>query len=192
MTKRMKESIVVFVLIAVVGYVFLNFYRENEKQKEFEASINKEIVNDEGEKMKYGSEVGDMVYDYKMTEISTEKEIKISDYRGKKIFLNFWASWCPPCKQEAPELQKFAENQDDAIILGVNVTDAEKHPGKERDFIKDYGLTFPNVYVQNEIFSEFFIGSFPTSFIINENGVIEEKIVGAVTEDFLKEKLMSK
>lgn len=188
MSKRMIQSIVIFILIGAVCFVALDYFKQNNKQKEFESKLEEEVVSKNGQSVKYGAEVGNLVYDYEMKDIVTGKQVKMSDYRGKKVFLNFWASWCPPCKEEAPVLQRFSEEQDDVIVLGVNVTTDEKITGDEKKFIERYGLTFTNVYTQDEMFNSFFIPSFPTSYIIDEDGIILEQLVGGVTDKFLENK----
>lgn len=188
MSKRMIQSIIIFAVIGTICFVAFDFFKQSNKQKEFEAQMNEEMTDAKGNPIKYGAEVGDLVYDYEMSEISNSKQVKMSDYRGKKVLLNFWASWCPPCKEEAPTLQKFAEERFDIVVLGVNVKSAEKVPGDEVKFLEKYGLTFSNVYAQEEMFKSFYIASFPTSFIIDEDGVITEKLVGGITEEFLNKK----
>lgn len=188
MSKRMIQSIVIFILIGAVCFVALDYFKQNNKQKEFESKLEEEVVSKNGQSVKYGAEVGNLVYDYEMKDIVTGKQVKMSDYRGKKVFLNFWASWCPPCKEEAPVLQRFSEEQDDVVVLGVNVTTDEKIPGDEKKFIEKYGLTFTNVYTQDEMFNSFFIPSFPTSYIIDEDGIILEQLIGGVTDKFLENK----
>lgn len=188
MSKRMIQSIVIFILIGAVCFVALDYFKQNNKQKEFESKLEEEVVSKNGKSVKYGAEVGNLVYDYEMKDIITGKQVKMSDYRGKKVFLNFWASWCPPCKEEAPVLQRFSEEQDDVVVLGVNVNTDEKIPGDEKKFIEKYGLTFTNVYTQDEMFNSFFIPSFPTSYIIDEDGIILEQLIGGVTDKFLENK----
>lgn len=188
MSKRMIQSIVIFILIGAVCFVALDYFKQNNKQKEFESKLEEEVVSKNGQSVKYGAEVGNLVYDYEMKDIITGKQVKMSDYRGKKVFLNFWASWCPPCKEEAPVLQRFSEEQDNVVVLGVNVTTDEKIPGDEKKFIEKYGLTFTNVYTQDEMFNSFFIPSFPTSYIIDEDGIILEQLIGGVTDKFLENK----
>lgn len=110
----------------------------------------------------------------------------MSDFRGKKVLLNFWASWCPPCKQEAPHLQEFHEGEDDVVILGINVQSAERNEGAEFDFVDNYGLTFDNFYAPDEMYHIFPIASFPTSILVNSDGIIEEGVIGAMSVDLLR------
>lgn len=141
--------------------------------------------NDGSPVLSYGANKGDAAYDFEMTDIQTGEIVKISDYRGQKIFLNFWAIWCPPCRVEAPHLQNFSVNQDEVVVLGVNVTVSESSPENVQEFIDEFGLTFKNLYGSEEMFALFFVESLPTSFFIDSNGIIQERVTGPVTEDVL-------
>ena len=136
-------------------------------------------------RLTYGAYPGEKVYDFELQEVGSEEIIKLSDFEGKKVFLNFWASWCPPCKVEAPHLQSFSESQDDVVVVGVNVTVSESNLENVQDFMDEYGFSFPNVYGVEEMFGLFYVESLPTSLFIDSNGIIQERVVGPVTEDIL-------
>lgn len=135
--------------------------------------------------MTYGANVGDTAYDYELTDIQTGELVKLSDYRGQKVFLNFWASWCPPCRVEAPHLEDFSNNQDEVVVLGVNVKVSESKEENIHDFIDEFGLTFTNAYGPEEMFGPFSVQSLPTSFFIDSKGIIRDRVTGPVTEDTL-------
>lgn len=114
-------------------------------------------------------------------------EHTLSDYKGKVVFLNFWATWCPPCRAEMPDIQalyeKYGENKEDVIILGV----AGPNVGNEQDstgiakFLSDNGYTYP--VAMDESFSSFMdyhVNAFPTTFMINKDGQIFGYVQGAV------------
>ena len=87
----------------------------------------------------------------------------LENYKGKVIFLNFWATWCPPCKKEMPDIEniykEYGENKKDVVILGVN---SEKE-NEVKKFLKDKGYTFPTVIDENsEVMRKYFIQAFPT------------------------------
>lgn len=167
---------------------------EKEETSDFSTSdeLDEEIVrdedseeNDKSPEVSYGANPGDTAYDFELTDIETGESVKLSDYRGQKVFLNFWASWCPPCRVEAPHLQDFSENQEEVVVLGVNVKVSETDEENVQDFIDEFGLTFQNAYGPDEMFGPFFVESLPTSFFIDSKGVIRERVTGPVTEDIL-------
>lgn len=164
---------------------------DTEEDADFSASDDLTIdeedskVENKSPHISYGANPGDTAYDYDLTDIDTGELVKLSDYRGQKVFLNFWASWCPPCRVEAPHLQSFSENQDEVVVLGVNVKVSESNEENIQGFIDEFGLTFQNVYGPEEMFGPFYVESLPTSFFIDSSGVIRERVTGPVTEDVL-------
>lgn len=108
----------------------------------------------------------------------------ISDYRGKVILLNFWATWCKPCLEEMPEIQAaYEEYKDkDFVVLGVNF--GEK-PKKAETLVNQMGLTFPILLDRKvEVASRHRVVSLPVSFFIDPNGIIKERVFGGtLTKD---------
>ena len=114
---------------------------------------------------------------------------KLSDYAGQTVVLNFWASWCPPCKAELPELKSFYEknSSDDVVFLAINLYSSERDPAGLSDFIIDEGLMFPVLYdVHGTVAADYGIESIPTTVIISSEGLISDVKKGAVTETWLK------
>ncbi|GAA0329775.1 redoxin domain-containing protein [Bacillus carboniphilus] len=125
--------------------------------------------------------------DFKLPTIEGEA-MRLSDYRGKKVILNFWATWCPPCKAEMPHMQNFYEkNKDKGVeIVAVNLTNLDKGEERIKQFIEDYGLTFTvPLDVEGNIGIEFQAFTIPTSYIIDTNGVIQKKIIGPMDEEMM-------
>ncbi len=122
----------------------------------------------------------------------------LSDYKGKVVFLNFWATWCNPCLIEMPHIEElYAEygyNKEDVVILGVANPSSEEYPhnsdvSKEeiKQFIKDKGYTFPIVFDETgEVLSNYFVRAFPTTFMINKDGKIYGYVSGTLTKDIMK------
>ena len=116
------------------------------------------------------------------------KKYSLSDYENKIIILNFWASWCPPCKAELPELNNFYENLDSeqAEFLSINMFDTESGISELRSFIEEQGIDFPVILDETgRLAYAYRISSIPTTVIIAEDGIISDVRQGAVTEDWL-------
>jgi peroxiredoxin len=114
------------------------------------------------------------------------KEISLSDYKGKKVLLNFWATWCNPCKKEMPDLEKIHQSYPDVAVLAVNIDSNQDIKG----FMTDLKLTFPTVLdVDEKVNKGYNVVSIPTSFFINEKGVIEKKVVGIMEYKQMKENI---
>ncbi|MBY0158685.1 TlpA disulfide reductase family protein [Paenibacillus lautus] len=111
--------------------------------------------------------------------------------RDKALLVNFWASWCEPCKQEAPELDKLAAEYADKLeIFGVNVSKYD-NAKKARQFVQDFNLQYPILLdTKGEVFEELYKGQvFPTNVLIDRNGVIQEIILGAPDPKDLRKKV---
>lgn len=121
-----------------------------------------------------------------------DKEYKVDGPREKAVILNFWASWCDPCKQEAPELNKLAMKYSDVLdIYGINVTSQDYKPNAER-FVKKYMLTFPVMYdTKGQIFDKYNGAVFPTNVLIDKNGVVSEVILGFLSSEELEKKIIA-
>lgn len=187
MNKKSIQVIITLTLIGAVVFVFYDFYDKSSKQKEFDEAISQEeMYDDDGNKVEYGAHAGDKVYDYELTDMKTGETMKISDFHGKKVYMFFWASWCPHCQNTASELQELHEDRDDIVIIGVNLHRFEQSEEEPFKFVEDLDLTYINVLAQDEMFDTFHIQSTPTSLFINSQGVIEEGVVGGLTREVIE------
>lgn len=142
-------------------------------------------INNNGSEVQFGASKGDTAYDFYLEDMDGNF-VSLSDFRGKKVFLNFWASWCPPCRVEMPHLQEFAEENEDVVVLGVNVTSSESSLDNVKGFVDEFGLTFPNLYGTDDITYLYYVESLPTSYFIDSKGVVKEAVIGPVTKDILE------
>lgn len=142
-------------------------------------------INNNGSEVQFGASKGDTAYDFYLEDMDGNF-VSLSDFRGKKVFLSFWTSWCPYCRDEMPHLQEFAEENEDVVVLGVNVTSSESSLDNVKGFVDEFGLTFPNLYGTDDITYLYYVESLPTSYFIDSNGVVNESVIGPVTKDILE------
>jgi peroxiredoxin len=105
---------------------------------------------------------------------------QLSQLRGKPIIINFWASWCPPCRQEMPALQAVYEKYtgESLQILAINVTNQDNERSVEQ-FISSSQLTFPILFDDyGEVSDRYRVSSLPTTYFIDQNGVIADIVIG--------------
>ncbi len=115
----------------------------------------------------------------------------LEDYRGKWIVVNYWATWCPPCLAEMPDLQSFHDKhaEQNAVVIGINVENITMD--RLEDFLDTYFITYP-IYVGSlKSSSELgLIPGLPTTFLVSPKGRVEARQVGGVTgemiENFIK------
>lgn len=121
----------------------------------------------------------------------------LSDYKGKVIFLNFWATWCAPCRSEMPDIQalyeKYGENSEDVIVLGVirpntgMPGDKEKTEEEIAAYLKDEGYTYPSVMDSTgAAFGPYGITAYPTTFMIDKEGNLLGYVRGAITMEMME------
>jgi cytochrome c biogenesis protein CcmG, thiol:disulfide interchange protein DsbE len=114
----------------------------------------------------------------------------LADYRGQVVVLNFWASWCPPCREESPLLQRWHQRiaGQDATVLGVDVLDVD---GDAREFIDEFGLDFPHLRDgPGDTMDDFGIGQLPETFVIDRQGRIAAVRRGPVDDAFMREQVL--
>ena len=104
--------------------------------------------------------------------------------RGRPVVVNIWASWCGPCRVEAPLLQKASERYGERVtFLGVDARDSAEDA---RDFIHRYGITYPNVIdAREEITALLGLRGFPTTYVFDRSGKVRASVVGGISEQVL-------
>ena len=115
--------------------------------------------------------------------------VSLSDYRGQPIVLNFWATWCTPCREEMPLLQETYEAHADAglVVLGVNVRET---PEAVERFLEEVGVDFPVVLdPDSAVVNRYLVTSLPLTFFIDREGRLRTLVVGGMSKKVLDEHL---
>jgi peroxiredoxin len=123
--------------------------------------------------------VGKVAPDFQLPDLN-DKQLRLSDYRGKVVFLNFWATWCKPCREEMPSMEVLNKTfeKDGLVILAVSidrVTTKKEIP----PFVKGLNLTFP-VLIDSwgQTDKRYKLMGVPETYIIDQQGVLREKVIG--------------
>jgi peroxiredoxin len=177
---KLKPVILTLIFAGLIGLALYTSQKESEEaKKQIPAELNT------------GLKPGSMAPDFTLNTLEG-KQISFKEYRGKKVILNFWATWCPPCREEMPEMQKFYQDykQKDVEILAVNLEYSETKPEKIRDFVKEYELEFPiPLDEKNTTGKQFRAVSIPTSYFIDEEGTITKMHIGPMDYEFMEDEI---
>ncbi|MDF2882927.1 MAG: alkyl hydroperoxide reductase/Thiol specific antioxidant/Mal allergen [Clostridiaceae bacterium] len=187
----MKKYIILAIITAIIfGAVFeVNNYNNSKGKSQIESSENSNadsIKNNNSFSTEVNKEVLKVqASDFKLQDLSG-KNVSLSDFKGKKVYLNFWATWCPPCKGEMPDIEKLYNEtkNSDLVILAIDI-------GEDRDtvqsFLKSNNYNF-NVLLDMDqsTASKYNINGIPTSYFINKDGTISAKRVGAMSLSEMK------
>ncbi|PRS47915.1 TlpA family protein disulfide reductase [Bacillus sp. MZGC1] len=118
-----------------------------------------------------GLEKGDQAPDFELKTLDGQKA-SLSDYQGKKVLVNFWATWCKPCRTEMPDLDAIRSEYDQVEVLAVNLTTTEKSVDHVAAFADELKLSFPILLDQKGIQARYQVLSYPTTYILDEKGRI--------------------
>jgi thiol-disulfide isomerase/thioredoxin len=126
-----------------------------------------------------------------LTDINGNR-MNLSSYQGKWVVVNYWATWCPPCIVEMPELQSFhdAHVGEDAIVIGINIEVISKQ--QLQSFLEDYFITYPIFTSGPTQKSELgLIPGLPTTFLVSPDGNVVARQVGPVTRDMIEQFILN-
>ncbi|MFD1413797.1 peroxiredoxin family protein [Oceanobacillus jeddahense] len=194
----MKKWIFAIIIVGMIGWALYDFIDSNrqsadefvpvEDERSLEEDVREQLDSGENnnvsENAEVGLEEGNIAPDFELQTLDGETA-KLSDFRGEKVMINFWATWCPPCRAEMPDMEEFYQDKD-IVILAVNLTETENDLQQVEDFINEYKLTFPILLDEEiKVAEQYMIQPIPTSYMIDSNGVISFKAFGSLNYDFM-------
>ena len=156
-----------------------------------DSTPNPEITNNKLLTTAKSDMISDAAPDFTLYTLDGD-EVKLSDYLGKVVILDFWATWCPPCRKGIPDLISIQnEYKDDLVVIGISL-DQPATQDQLIPFIKNYGINYPIVLGDLEVSAAYGnIQAIPTSFIIDQEGNIINKHIGLVLKSTLAEEINS-
>ena len=126
--------------------------------------------------------VGEPVPRFDLPTLSGDERVVLAEYIGKPMVINFWASWCFPCRREAPILERAAKRYADRVVfIGVDVRDFN---GDAKKFVADYGVSYPIAYDgPGKLWEPWGITGLPETFFVDRSGTIVAHKVGEIADD---------
>lgn len=164
----MKKIIAVAFLVILSGYAIFQVFAEKEPA--------------------VGVKAGELARDFELSTLDGNT-VKLSDYKGKKVILNFWATWCGPCRAEMPEMQTYSEENKDVEILAVNLTTSEPGIDNVEKYIEEGGYTFMILLDQQNMYRYYDVLTMPTTFFIDKEGIISYRHLGPMTYELMDEQV---
>lgn len=184
----MKKKIFALLLIAVLIAIALTNFIKSKTTEDEKIDTSSTQVSSEND-TKSGLKNNQVAPDFTLKTLDG-KEAKLSDYRGKKVILNFWATWCPPCKAEIPHMEKYYKSSaknDNVEILAVNLTKSDKGEDYIKDFVKSYDMTYPVLLdTEGKQQEQYEIVTIPTTYFIDTKGKIQKSITGPMDQEMMK------
>lgn len=125
--------------------------------------------------------VGTPAPDFELQDLDG-RTVRLSDFRGKVVFLNFWATWCPPCRQEMPEIRRLVEkNLPDVVVVGVNTSDTAP-PAEVKAFMEKNGYPWLVLYDKGSLVGRRYgVVYLPTSYFIGPDGTVRGRYIGPMS-----------
>ena len=191
MKKEFKLILLLLSLVIIIGAAFLLYDRYadsvlGDNLAVTESTVSKEENNSNSESNATSEEVP-LDPDFTVYDINGN-EIKLSDFIGKKVIVNFWASWCGPCKNEMPDFQKAYEKYgNDIVFMMVNMTDGSRETvDSAKSFIDKSGYTFPIYFDKDEsALYAYYVYSIPATYFISSDGTLMAYARGMINEEAL-------
>ncbi len=132
--------------------------------------------------------VGEMAPQFELRNVDGQV-VQLSEFRGKVVWINFWATWCGPCRRELPDIARLAAEfgDDDLVVLAVNQEQSAK---VARDFWEELGLDLPILLDSNrEVSDQYRLRGLPDNFFIDREGVLQSFQLGFLVEEQMRESL---
>lgn len=186
----MKKWIIIIAVIGGIIWAVSDFVMSKDTSNETTSETEVENTSSKSD-IVVGLERGNLAPDFELETVDGEI-VRLSELRGEKVLLNFWATWCPPCRAEMPDMQKYHEEGNEGVILAINLLETEQSFKQVEDFLNEYGITFSILLDEDTDVSSLYTAfALPTSYFIDAEGIIHTKAIGTINYDYLVEQFQN-
>ncbi|WP_107840358.1 peroxiredoxin family protein [Metasolibacillus meyeri] len=181
----MKKNISLLLILLLITIAVVTYIKGQieDSQRLAEATIGQEVEL-------VGLKKGQFAPNFTLQTLDGQT-VSLEDYRGKKVMINFWATWCPPCKVEMPHMQNYYKKHaaaDNVEILAINLTYQDGSHKQIQQFTKGFDLQFPILLAESKDIAETYkIIAIPTTFMIDSEGRIQYQITGPLDLEALQQ-----
>jgi thiol-disulfide isomerase/thioredoxin len=167
----------VFIFILLIAFIGCGKNNSNKTAENTNSANSKAPSTSTG----LNNSTSSTAYNFSLKNVLNGKEVKLSDYRGKVVIVDFWATWCGPCRRGIPDLIKLQKKYKNKIaVIGISL-DQQETQKDVVPFIKNYGINYPVVLGNVDVVTNYGnINAIPTTFIIDQQGKIIDKNIGLV------------
>lgn len=137
-----------------------------------------------------GLNVGNIAPNFELVDVRSNKPVQLASLRGKPVLVNFWGTWCPPCRQEMPEMQRIYDKyKGDLVMVGVSMGPRD-NPDLVKGFVDQASYTWTFIHdADSGVATHYQAYSIPTSYFIDKDGVIRARHIGAMNSDMMEQYL---
>jgi len=140
-----------------------------------------------------GTDIGNLAPDFQLSNLDGQL-VSLNDFGGKPVLVNFWATWCPPCRSEMPFIQETYTDKkwadEGLVVLAIDIGEKASIVG---EFVNNYGLTFPVLLdIERDVSLEYYVRGIPTTFFIDREGIIQDIRMGPFSSVMEIEKSLDK
>ena len=190
-----KKTLIFSILLVAV--VTLTTSCSKAKKQEVKKEVKQEIKKDANSETQAAEAVDPLIVkkaaDFELVNLEGKK-VTLADYKGKTVMLNFWATWCPPCKKEIPDFINMYSKYKEKGLVFVGIAGFKENIDKIKTFVKEKGINYPILFVEPDAIKPLTesyggIRGIPSTFLIDKEGIIRSKWVGSRTEEQFMEEI---
>ncbi len=185
---RSGRMVLMLLAIALLGLLTVQACKVTYQPTASDEQEAAESTTNDEQEATVGVNVGELAPDFTLVDLEGN-QISLSDFRGETVFVNFWATWCPPCRAEMPEMEAIYQEYTDkgVAVIGVDIQESKR---EVLQYVQQGGYSWTFVLdTTGEVTADYKVQAIPTSFFIDREGIIQAVSIGAMTKRAMETEL---